>query len=865
MVKLSLRKLFLSRLFVLCAVFAVATTGVTYFYMQQGLKREAHDALHERLERVRQSFVSYLDRAEFEVGYLSLQMQLGNPKKGEELDLLFAQHDILFFGGLDFFLIQHSDGRVLADPRARLYTTEKIEELIGVSRTNDWATVKTQDGATFFIYKKKLARANANSLGYLYGFISLNSNLTLASELLKTADADNIVILDEKGNKLLDESTPEFILYPEQAVVSADLDLPVRGTHYRVQLTNTEAPSNDLVKRIAKLFGVSFALFLFVYMVVRALVQRVIFDQLDRLPYYSGDAQNTFTEFQATVSRINVSQAEYSALDRRFQLLLESTHCAIIFCDELAGIESMNKEAKRIFPEYENAKTIFDFTPLDCHQPIQKALKGELWVSFPMEIPSIDTIYEWQLIPFFNESSYRGIVMIGKNVTHERRLSWQLEQLQPALAINRPQLDINILLEELMHLASHHEYSEYDIRFWLTALLGTFKEIREEPEEVMETRPFGELVEQECTYIESLLVGLETLGVEIDCPLAHAHIQGYWNRDMCNLIRLFLLMAADSKKDAKKVSFRFSSDRLQVSLNDGANARALYPWMTQKLAEAMRGEVKTSRHKTLSVNIPVNIQSRSGGHKPLPADLTLAIVDFDADTERVIRNISTKLNVKLIDFESAESFFKLQRRVDSNIDALLIGHHAVVENDKNFVEVLQTQYNRTDLPIVNIGKQVYLSNSMLERYPNLTGTLFDYNVFKAVERCLLRPPINPLQSEFMQTHEDECYLVGGSRVTQAVWQTELEKLKVASHWVASIEDVEALVMYRDKVRIILLEPVEVDTLKTLCKNYPNNKWVTITPQPHLPKPVILSEMQVPYTDIKIGRLITRLKKLKNRR
>ncbi|TDO97600.1 hypothetical protein [Marinomonas balearica] len=859
MTRISLKKLFFSRLLMLCIVFAIITTGGMYLYQQEQLKVSAHEALQERLERVQQRFVSYLDRAEFEISYLSLQMQLGNPDKGEELDRLFAQHDILFFGGLDFFIIQHSDGRLLADPRSRLYTGAKVTELIRGSLTHAWAVVNTQDGATFFVYKKRLDRANATSLGSLYGFVSLNNNLTLASELLDSADADNIVIRDQKKNILLDESTPEFILYPEQTHVKAKLKIPVRGVDYRVELTDTKKVTKNVISNVAILCCASFAFFFVVYVIFRALAQRTIFNQLDRLPYYNGDPMSTFTEFQAIISRINVSQAEYSALDRRFQLLLESTHCAIIFCDELAGIESMNKEAKQIFPEYENSKTIFDFTPLDCHQPIQKALKGELWVCFPMDMPAIDTMYEWQLIPFFNESSYRGIVMIGKDVTHEKRLSWQLEQLQPALAINRPQLDVDILLDELMHLSSHYEYGEYDIRFWLTAILGTFNDIRWEPEDVVESLPFGELIEQECSYIENLFTEPNGLDVEIDCPLAHACTEGYWNRDMCNLIRLFILMAADSKKDTKKVSFRFNANRLQISLNDGALARPLYQWMTRKLTEAMRGDVRTSRYKTLSVSVPVN--AKDVECQPLPKDLTLAVVNLGTESERVIREITSRLNIKLIDFESAESFVKLQRRVESDIHVLFLGHHSDEEEGKSLIEVLQVQHDRTDLPVVTIGKQPLQSSKSLVLYPHLKGMLFDYNVFRVIEASLFKSPINPLHLEHSQIREEEWYLVGGSRVAQAVWQTELEKQNVFSHWVATIEDVEALLMYRDKTSIILLEEADVAVLKGLCKKYAQNNWMTIVRQRNLPKSVMLSEMHSPYTDEKIGRLIARLKKI----
>jgi hypothetical protein len=74
----------------------------------------SQEVLQQRAESVHVSFAAYLDRANFEVKYLSEQIS-----DGETIDRLFQLHDVLFFGGLDFFYVALEDGTSMEDPRVR--------------------------------------------------------------------------------------------------------------------------------------------------------------------------------------------------------------------------------------------------------------------------------------------------------------------------------------------------------------------------------------------------------------------------------------------------------------------------------------------------------------------------------------------------------------------------------------------------------------------------------------------------------------------------------------------------------------------------------------------------------------------------
>lgn len=185
-------------------VFAfIVVALVSILALDDRIRSEAKSNLMVRKQSVEQVFNNYLTRAEYEMGYISQDLMLGDYKPGNELEVLFAHHEVLFFGGLDFFYIDWNDRPNAIDPRARVYTEDSLKALLPAGRINRWVKVSTQDGADLLMYKKKLISKQRQLLGYLYGFISLNNNLTLSSELLDGAKADLIQLYDSHTGSLL--------------------------------------------------------------------------------------------------------------------------------------------------------------------------------------------------------------------------------------------------------------------------------------------------------------------------------------------------------------------------------------------------------------------------------------------------------------------------------------------------------------------------------------------------------------------------------------------------------------------------------------------------------------------------------------
>ncbi|MCW8355455.1 hypothetical protein N5P32_05955 [Marinomonas pontica] len=81
----------------------IAALSVYFIEVLTQSAQEKNLALKHRI--VEQAFNGYLARAEDEMKFIGQDLSLSNYVVGRELDLLFSHHEVLFFGGLDFFIL----------------------------------------------------------------------------------------------------------------------------------------------------------------------------------------------------------------------------------------------------------------------------------------------------------------------------------------------------------------------------------------------------------------------------------------------------------------------------------------------------------------------------------------------------------------------------------------------------------------------------------------------------------------------------------------------------------------------------------------------------------------------------------------
>ena len=158
---------------------------VLLFVTKDQIERDNQADLAVRHFTVSQALHGFLLSAEYELS--STVQVLLNTKKQMDLDLgrLFDRHDEFLFGSLDFFYVEWAEQGSILDPRTHLFTQDSIDRLIAKSKLGRWTLQQTQDGASILINKKKIVNLDGDWKGYLYGFISLNNNVTLANRLLR--------------------------------------------------------------------------------------------------------------------------------------------------------------------------------------------------------------------------------------------------------------------------------------------------------------------------------------------------------------------------------------------------------------------------------------------------------------------------------------------------------------------------------------------------------------------------------------------------------------------------------------------------------------------------------------------------------
>lgn len=807
-----------------------------------------HDAkrnLQVRTQVVEQVFNDYLTRAEYEMGYISQDLVLGDYQPGNELEMLFSHHEVLFFGGLDFFYIDWSHRSSATDPRARIYTQESLPELLSIGQINRWVKVVTKDDAILLMYKKKLVSKGRILQGYLYGFVSLNNNLALSSELLDGANADLVSLYDKHlGRVLLKESRVDFDASDSVVSISSDLVTHVYGSQLLLNITKRMPISDSMVSAWIRVLLFSFFMLIGLYVALVLLMKRLIFTPLNIIAQYPESEQVVFSELQPIQAKSLQYRSYLNAKESRFQLLLESTYSAIIFCNEMADVKKINREAMRLFPRYEHTRTVFDFMPITCHQAIQDALKDGVGITFELTISHINRIYDWQIYSFTNENAFRSIVLIGRDVTQERRLSWQLEQLKPSSLDLSQRLDIDVLLGEMAFLSKlPTHYPQGYLQGWLGLILVTLEEMQTKVNTV-ELETIGNILHRESVYVMNRL-GFNIADMSIDCPVSSGATVISADIYLTSLLRLTLMMAVADAMPEKSISIRFDGGVLEIIVSNDMALRPFFHWISMLVMKQPGGQVHSGT-KALRIQIPFEMYSKE--RVSLSNDLVVAWVVNDYPDPDKIQTSLERLGIQVDVYFSSDSFF-MQASSTAHFDAVIIGCDKELDDQCRMTKDLEAHYHRTDLPIIWLN--TYLEKAIEFDVLSVCGCVFDYSLHQAILLATKRLAIIPTQQA-----EQEAFwvVVGGTRVMRAIWYTELEQQYIASQWLADLSDYREVLSYHPAAVVVLLEPHSKTLLTRIQSDYPQVSLVAVQEWPSCPANVSVFEMTLPYSGEQISAL-----------
>jgi hypothetical protein len=847
-VTISLQHRLRSKVLILVCVVFLAVTFMSLYFIEALNQTAAEKNLALKHRVVEQAFNGYLARAEDEMKFIGQDLSLSNYAVGRELDLLFSHHEVLFFGGLDFFYIEWVNGKHSMDPRARLFTKVDLQSVLGEGLINRWTSIVTTDDSILLMFKKKLLSSGQENIGFLYGFISLNDNLTLANELLESAQVSAVQVYDSAHNRVLLEEHKVGVdlsgatlhsRLPLVSPIQADLQLDI--------IQKRIFSSTILTNALPLIAGIGVVLFCFCLLLFRQ-VKTLIFQPLESIVYRHEEGLLPYSELQPIQLQSNQYKAFIESKENRFKLLAESIHSAIIFCTEVAEVELINSEAKLLFPDAEKARTLFDFMPISCHQSIQEALKGEVGVAFELTDSTLGRIYQWQVHSFKNESNYRGLLLVGRNVTQEISLMWQLEQLQPLSSAQQKKVDTDAILSELTYLSSLPGYIDSKhLQGWLALLISVLDDISSLDSKVSYL-PIGEVFCQESARVMAAM-GVEANRALLDCSVEVGARNIAVDANFRGLIRALLMMVMSNDMAERRLTVRFDGEELEmIAMNDMA-FRPLFYWMIKMLLAPLGGQQKTLQNNALQINLIMEELEYQSILKQLTPNQVVAWVANDYPNPNIIKAALVRLGLQVEEYVSTDSFFTQSSAV-VKFDAVLIGCDKDVEAQADMTRALKLKYNRDELPIVWLN-----STLLMEVDPDvftLQGCSFDYNLHQVLAKACELEGVIPTHS-----HEQALswVMIGGSRITKAIWYVELEKYEVATQWLVDLSNYHVVLSYHPDAVVVLLEPQPRALLRSIQAAFPKVRFFSVQKWPEMPDNVSFFSMALPYSGDQI-RLFT---------
>ncbi|MGB0944807.1 MAG: hypothetical protein ACPGUE_20535 [Marinomonas sp.] len=817
---------------------------VLLFVTKDQIERDNQADLAVRHFTVSQALHGFLLSAEYELS--STVQVLLNTKKQMDLDLgrLFDRHDEFLFGSLDFFYVEWAEQGSILDPRTHLFTQDSIDRLIAKSKLGRWTLQQTQDGASILINKKKIVNLDGDWKGYLYGFISLNNNVTLANRLLKSAEIDEIKLLSPEQDILLSE---RHLSLPENLALNfyrADLQIVKEGLAFDLQIAKQVASSSTVWQRYLY-WMVFFSIGLFLlYFVLVQLSQRLFNHALHMFELgLDSDDESEFIELRHLQRKMNDKSAQVSNQLSRFNLLMDASNAAIIFCDDVALVQNINHKASTLFSESNRGRTVFDFMPVACHQALQKALKGEVGIEFELTIPNVNSIYQWQLIPYMTDSHYRGVALIGHDVTHIQQLEWQLNELKVESYGPSSSVEIDLILNEINHQIVFFDTESFvEARNWQKAIVTCLSELLNEPSS-MDQITLGDLLQQR------LLLTPCDLGrfgyLKIECDLASALVQSRWSTDLGLLINaLVLSVHASELIEEKRLSICVTENQLRFEVVGISDTRPIFAWLNKTICGRLGIEAK--RVKTNQISIVYPLGETPLGRINLPDNIKVAWLANDYAMANQVEAVLKKLNCSVHAFSSAESFFTEVGSTDE-IDILLIAYDELQPEWRELPAILQTRLARQRIPVAWVGNQ---DKHEIDGYPNFSACAHEYSLARFIE------PILSLDSIALQdclADDDAWLVVGGSSISRAILYEELTQLKISPYLVPSLEGHLSLFSHQKVKAVLLLDDVDNEHIIWLRKEHANLMIVSLSSAPS--SGVNQYQMKKPYRKEQVKSLV----------
>lgn len=837
------RRLLQTMITLLCVAFLVMALAVLYFTETQSQLAQ-QETISLKHQVVQQSLNGYLARAEDEMKFIGQNLSSNHYAVGRELDVLFSQHEALLFGGLDFFYIEWVTGTESVDPRARLFTRADFRSVVKSGLFNRWVSVVTQDGATLLMIKTKILSPEQRNLGFLYGFISLNDNVTLGNELLSNAQISAVQIYDKTHNSiLLKEQKVGVDLLGTVLVSSLPLVSSIQGD-LQLNITQVRPLSYALLINSLPLIATIICVLLVFYLIFSRYISVLVFQSLESMALKDNSRLLPYSELQPIQQQSHQYLSFIQSKEQRFSLLTESTYGAIIFCNEVAEIEVINHEAQSLFPDFDRARTLFDFMPISCHQAIQDALKGDVGVVFNLTMNTLGRIYQWQAYSFINEKHFRSVLFVGRNITQETSLTWQLQQLQPWSAAAMKRADVDDVLHELAYLVQlpRYAHSTY-LQGWLVLLLSLLDDIGEEPV-ATNIQSIGDVFCQESLRVITAM-GAETNRVQLDCSVAAGRKRVAVSGSLSALVRVLLMMTMSNDMAERRLTIRFDGDELDITATNDMASRPLFAWIVRMILEQLDGHQKTLQNNALQLNLV--IKSDSSAEEILPSGKLVAWIVNDYPYSEAVEATLERLGVTVKTYASSHPFFT-QSNTSIRYDAVLIGCDKDIEVQSDMVRALKFKQDRDHLPIICLNHTF-----LAEPDPSVSriqGCFFDYNVHKMLLKTCALDPI-----EFTYIHEQETswIMVGGSRVSKAIWFTELEKSHVATQWLEDFSNYYVVLSYRIESIVVLLEPQPTSLLLTIQTAFPNVQFFSVQTWPEIPDNVTFFPMNLPYSAEQIAK------------
>ena len=800
--------------FILATVFLCALVWVMDFFTQRDY---AAAALQHRVQALRMSFSAYLDRANFEVKYLSEQVS-----DGESLDALFQLHDVLFFGGLDFFYIEKEDGQIMEDPRVRLYTQDAFVSLISGAPIETWHHITSSDQGELLLYKKPLDNnPEGKGSGFFYGFISLNNNLALASDLITSAGADYLRISDVLGKPLLVEKLSGFNEDVDYIRHESIVALPSLGEKFSIEVRYAR-PLLEAFSRWVLVGCLTVIVAMTVlFWLVMLYAQRIMFLPIAGLPSLGRLETFNFQEFEPLMAQMNHFQVLLKVRDQHLELLLNSLQSAILFCDESARVSSLNEEAKSVFPNFERAKTVFDMTPIACHQSIQRALKGEYGGGFELELSDQNKVYEFQTHTFVNEYGFRSVMLVGKDVSEVRRLRWNLTQRFPKHVLDRPQPPYSLLIEELECQAAWLKQSPQAASTWFFAINELLHSIAETDESAHALMSLGQMVcEQQDAIEQRLLLNNNQCQFKIELTLENAVKQFRWTQEHRALVTVALMHCYHSTISGRYIDIGWDRYGLLIKVYGAEETTPALDWLRKEYPKLIKGRFEQAVGGRVQFTAALTPEHHL---EPLSAtDQCVSFIKNDFPESGRVLDALTAAGLKVDVFSSFSEFFGSSKSYRHSYDAMFValGDEALALESIN---KLRASSGRDVLPIIYIAtnKQVLLDESH-------TLLLHQLMPYRLVTQMASLEGLAPISLGDWATHETNFIIVGGSDLSQVIWQSELS----ANDFIARREkDVANLVSVLRHTNPVVILVLDKDTARKALKLHlvklVNTKWFVL--------------------------------------